>query len=77
MEIASSEANKVMQTEAKAREAENERNIQNFMMINKGTLEVAKQLDQHEYLSALGARSNNNYFNANELSTKISHLLKD
>ena len=47
------------------------------MMVNKGTLEVAKQLDQHEYLSALGARSNNNYFSANELWTKISHLLKD
>ena len=75
--IVASEANRVMQTEANAREAENKRNIHNFMMVNNGTLEVAKQLDQHEYLSALGARSSNNYFNANELLNKISHLLND
>lgn len=42
--IASAEAERVMQTEANAREAENERNIHNFMSLNKGTIKVAKQL---------------------------------
>ena len=60
--IAKCEANRVMQTEANARGIQNERNIHNFMMINNKTLEVAKQLDKHEYLNALNARSNNNYF---------------
>ena len=75
--IAKSEANRVMQTEANSKGVQNERNIHNFMLINNRTLKVAKQLDKHEYLSALSARSNNNYFNANELMTKVSHLLKD
>ena len=55
--IARSEANRVMQIEANARGAQNDQNIINFINFI--------QLDQHEFLSTLIARSTNNLFNAN------------
>ena len=33
------------------------------------------QLDRHEFLSTLNARSTNNLFNANEMMTKVKHVL--
>ena len=44
--IAKAEANRVMQTEANARGAENERNINNFIRLNNGTVNLAMQLDK-------------------------------
>ena len=75
--IAKAKTNRVKQTEANARGAENERNIDNFIMLNNGSVALAKQLDKHEYLSTLTARSNNNLFNANDVMSKVTHLLTD
>ena len=39
------------------------------------TIDLAKQLDQHEYISTIMARSTNNMFQANERMTEIKHML--
>ena len=73
--IAKAEANQVMQIEASARGVENERNIINFIRQNNITIDLAMQLDCHEYLSTLNARSTNNLFNATDMMSKVKHLL--
>ena len=73
--IAKSEANRVMRIEAGARHVQNEQNIVNFIRQNNVTLDLAIQLDRHEYLSTLLARSTNNLFNAKEMMSKVKHML--
>ena len=73
--IARSEANRVMQIEANVREAQNEQNIVNFVKQNNVTIDLALQLDRHEFLSTLVARSTNKLFNANDMMTKVKHML--
>ena len=73
--IAKSEANRVMAIEAGFREQQNEHNIINFIRQNNVTLDLAKQLDQHEYITTIMARSTNNMFQANERMTEIKHML--
>ena len=46
--------------ETAIRQAENERNILDFIMVNNKTVEVAKDLDHLEYISTLGARKGTN-----------------
>ena len=60
--IAKSEANRVMAIEAGFREAQNEQNIINFIRQNNATLDLAKQVDQHEYIATIMARSTNGLF---------------
>ena len=64
-----------MQIEANVRGIQNEQNIENFIRQNNVTVALAMQLDNHEYLSTLLARSTNNLFNANEMMTKVKHML--
>ena len=73
--IAKSEANRVMAIEAGFREEQNEPNIINFIKQNNVTIDLAKQLDQHEYIATIMARSTNNMFQANEIMTEIKHML--
>ena len=73
--IAKAEANRVMEIEANARGAQNEQNIINFIKQNNVTIDLAMQLDRHEYLSTIVARSTNNLFKANEKMTEIKHML--
>merc|ERR1712074_61384 len=73
--IAKSEANRVMAIEAGFREAQNEQHIINFIRQNNATLELAKQVDTHEYIATVMARSTNNLFQANERMTEIKHML--
>ena len=73
--IARSEANRVMQIEANAGGAQNEQNIINFIRQNNVTIDLAMQLDHHEFLSTLIARSTNNLFYANEMMTKVKLVL--
>ena len=73
--IAKSEANRVMAIEAGFREKQNEHNIINFIRQNNVTIDLAKQLDQHEYLATIMARSTNNMFQSNERMTEIKHML--
>jgi hypothetical protein len=65
--IARVEANRVMRMKASAREEQNEQNIISFIKQNNVTIDLAMQLDRHEFLSALNARGTNNLFNANEM----------
>ena len=73
--IAKAEANRVMQIEAGAKNAQNEQNIVNFIRQNNVTMDLAIQLDCHEFLSTLVAISINNLFNANEMMSKVKHML--
>ena len=73
--IAKAEANRVMEIEASTRGAQNEQNIINFIRQNSVTVDLAMQLDRHEFLSTLLARSTNNLFNANEMMSKVKHML--
>ena len=69
------EANRVMEIEAIARGVQNEQNIISFIKQNNVTIDLAMQLDRHEYLSTILARSNNNLFKANEKMTEVKHML--
>ena len=51
--IARAEANRVMEIEASARGAQNEQNIINFIRQNNVTVDLAMQLDRHEFLATL------------------------
>ena len=62
--IARSEANRVMAIEAGAREKQNDHNIINFIKQNNVTVDLAVQLDRHEYLATIMARSTNSLFQA-------------
>merc|ERR1712074_1214 len=73
--IAKSEANRVMAIEAGFREKQNEQNIINFIRQNNATIDLAKQVDQHEYIATIMDRSTNNLFQANERMTEIKHML--
>ena len=73
--IARVEANRVMEIEAGAREAQNNHNIISFIKQNNVTVDLAMQLDRHEYLATIVARSTNNLFKANEKMTEIKHML--
>merc|ERR1712030_101260 len=73
--IAKNEANRVMAIEAGFREAQNEQNIINFIRQNNATLDLAKQVDQHEYIATIMARSTNGLFQANERMTEVKHML--
>ena len=73
--IAKSEANRVMAIEAGFREKQNDHNIINLIKQNNVTINLAKQLDRHEYLATIMARSTNNMFQANERMTEIKHML--
>ena len=73
--IARSEANRVMGIEAGFREQQNEQNIINFVRQNNITVDLAAQLDQHEYIATLMARSTNNLFQARERMTEVKHML--
>ena len=73
--IARSEANRVMAIEAGFRERQNEHNIINFIKQNNVTVDLAIQLDRHEYLATVMARSTNNLFQARERMTEIKHML--
>jgi len=73
--IAKSEANRVMAIEAGHREAQNEQHIINFIRQNNATLELAKQVDTHEFIATVMARSTNNLFQANERMTEVKHML--
>ena len=55
--IAKVEANRVMAIEAGAREAQNDHNIINFINQNNATIDLAIQLDRHEYLATIVARA--------------------
>ena len=73
--IARSEANRVMAIEAGFREQQNEHNIINFIKQNNVTVALAAQLDRHEYIATLMARSTNNLFQARERMTEVKHML--
>ena len=73
--IARVEANRVKEIEAGVREAQNEHNIISFIKQNNVTIDLAMQLDRHEYLATIVARSTNNLFRANEKMTEIKHML--
>ena len=64
-----------MAIKAGFREEQNEQNIINFIRQNNATIELAKQVDQHEYIATIMARSTNNMFLANERMTEIKHML--
>merc|ERR1712055_485397 len=64
--IARSEANRVMAIEAGIREKQNDHNIINFIKQNNVTVDLAVQLDRHEYLATIMARSTNSLFHAKE-----------
>ena len=64
--IARSEANRVMAIEAGFRERQNDHNIINFIRQNNVTVDLAAQLDRHEYIATIMARSRNNLFQARE-----------
>merc|ERR1712173_405792 len=72
--IAKSEANRVMGIEAGNREAQNDHNILNFIRQNNATIDLANQLDTHEFLATIMARSTNNMFRANDRMTEIKHM---
>ena len=73
--IAKSEANRVMAIEAGFREEQNDHNIINFVKQNNVTVALANQLDTHEFLATIMARSTNNLFRANDRITEIKHML--
>ena len=73
--IARSEANRVMAIEAGYREAQNDHNIINFIKQNNVTIDIANQLDTHEFIATLIARSTNNRFRANDRMQEIKHML--
>ena len=73
--IARVEANRVMEIEAGPREAQNDHNIISFIKQNNVKIDLAMQLDRHEYLSTIVARSTNNLFKANEKMTEVKHML--
>ena len=73
--IARVEANRVMEIEAGPREAQNDHNIISFIKQNNVTIDLAMQLDRHEYLSTIVARSTNNLFKANKKMTEVKHTL--
>merc|ERR1712055_415450 len=72
--IAKSEAERVMAIEAGYREAQNDHNILNFIRQNNATIDLANQLDTHEFIATLMARSTNNRFRANDRMTEIKHM---
>ena len=73
--IARSEANRIMAIEAGNREKQNDHNIVNFIKQNNVTVDLAIQLDRHEYLATIMAKSTNDLFQANEKMTEIKHML--
>merc|ERR1712141_764652 len=72
--IAKSEANRVMAIEAGYRGAQNDHNIINFIKQNNVTIDIANQLDTHEFIATLIARSTNNRFRANDRMQEIKHM---
>jgi hypothetical protein len=64
-----------MAIEAGFREQQNDHNIINFVKQNNVTVALANQLDTHEFLATIMARSTNNMFRANDRITEIKHML--
>ena len=74
--IAAAEANHISEIDQNAREAELEHSIKNLIMVNNASIEVTKDLEKHEFLITISAQPNNFYCSANNLVTKLAHLLK-
>ena len=76
-EIATSEAQRVVEEESARRVVDKENTLTNNIKLANVSTGLGKGLDTLNYKTTQGARTNNLYFDSSATSLKISHLLND